>query len=157
MTIEEKFWSKVQKTENCWNWTGYTSSGSYGVVFISRHKYERAHRTSWRLHFGEIPKGNGYHGTCVLHKCDNRRCVRPDHLFLGSNADNVKDRMQKGRNGTTRGEVCHLSKLSEVDVLEIRRLLKIGKFSRTEIAKQFNVAVGTVCCIEKRKTWKHLP
>lgn len=97
-TILERFEAKINKeTESgCWEWTAYLDSKGYGA-FRYEGKTRRAHRVSWMIYKGDIPKGNGYHGTCVLHKCDNRRCVNPEHLFLGSNQDNMLDMVSKGR------------------------------------------------------------
>lgn len=97
-TAEALFWEKVEKRENaeCWIWQGTTRGKGYGSVRWNG-RMEAAHRISWVLTHGPIPKGDGYHGTCVLHRCDNAICVNPEHLFLGSNHDNVLDRHQKGR------------------------------------------------------------
>lgn len=92
MSLEDRFWNKVDKeTESgCWEWVGSTRNG-YGCIRpIGVTKY--SHRVSWELHNGPIPDG-----LWVLHKCDNRKCVNPDHLFLGTNQDNVNDKMSKGR------------------------------------------------------------
>src|SRR2546422_11309402 len=92
--LEERFWAKVQKLPNdgCWIWTAHTNEHGYGRLSIKRGVVERAHRISWRLHFGSIPDG-----LCVLHKCDNPPCIRPDHLFLGTKTDNSVDRQTKHR------------------------------------------------------------
>lgn len=87
-----------EPNSGCWLWTASTNPISgYGVIGVSSEKTKPAHRVSWELYRGPIPAGVGHHGTCVLHKCDNRACVNPDHLFLGSNKDNVHDCMRKGR------------------------------------------------------------
>src|SRR4030043_361681 len=90
-SVEKRFWNKVNKTDDCWIWTAYCNKKEYGC-FKFQDKSELAHRVSWIIHNGPIP--NGLH---VLHKCDNPPCVRPDHLFLGTDKDNANDRISKGR------------------------------------------------------------
>ena len=93
--LEVRFWRFVAKSEGCWLWTG-ANTGSpmkYGRIGDGTGKGAlKAHRASWLIHFGAIPNG-----LWVLHKCDNPLCVRPDHLFLGTRADNMKDAFDKGR------------------------------------------------------------
>lgn len=93
-TVRERLMQaiKVNESTGCWEWeNGRSTSGGYGVLSIN-NKQEKAHRAMWRSEFGEIPEG-----MCVLHKCDNPPCCNPDHLFLGTVADNNKDRDSKGR------------------------------------------------------------
>ena len=90
--LEQRFWKKVNKTKNCWLWIGCISKYGYGKIGANG-KTLLAPRVSWKIHFGQIPKG-----FCVLHKCDNSRCVNPKHLFLGTQADNIHDMYKKGRN-----------------------------------------------------------
>ena len=92
-SIAERFWRYVRKTDGCWEWTGATQFPGYGKLGLgdgARVGY--AHRISWELHYGSIPEGME-----VLHRCDNPPCSRPDHLFLGSQADNLADMRAKGR------------------------------------------------------------
>jgi hypothetical protein len=100
-TIAERFWKHVRKMEECWEWTGQIQSKGYGWMEFTLKRIEvgkdrvlriRVHRLSWQLHNGEIPDG-----IKVLHTCDNRRCVRPSHLFLGSDRDNYEDAIEKNR------------------------------------------------------------
>lgn len=93
--LTDRFWEKVAKSDGCWLWTGSRQRNGYGFLFAGTRKEphpERAHRVSWRIHFGEIPDG-----LWVLHKCDNPPCVNPEHLFLGTRTDNMRDCARKGR------------------------------------------------------------
>ena len=101
-TLQERFDSRYEIVEpgGCWVWMGHISDNGYGHGYGHirvNGRMKLAHRVSWELHVGKIPVGTGHHGTCVLHRCDNASCVRPDHLFLGSQADNMQDMMNKGR------------------------------------------------------------
>lgn len=89
--LEERFWRRVKKTDGCWEWTGGLLSSGYGACFVGAYS-TGAHRVSWELANGPIPDG-----LWVLHHCDNRPCVRPDHLFLGTVLDNNRDAIAKGR------------------------------------------------------------
>lgn len=90
LPIEDRFWSKVNKTDGCWVWTGATARG-YGIILHDGHMW-RAPRLSYLWAYGDLPDG-----LLVCHACDNPACVRPDHLFLGTQQDNVDDKMAKGR------------------------------------------------------------
>lgn len=90
--VAERFWSYVQRGDECWTWIGARDANGYGRLSLPGRGTIGAHRVSWELHRGEIPDG-----LCVLHRCDNPPCVWPEHLFLGTHADNVADRIAKGR------------------------------------------------------------
>lgn len=149
-----RFWSKVEKTETCWNWIGCVIRNGYGQWGHSK-KVHYAQRVSYFIEHGE------YENTLmVLHKCDNRRCVNPSHLFLGTNQDNINDMMSKGRQGKipgnkTVGELRHNSKLTNDQVKSIREMYSNGVL-RSEIAKQFNVTWNCIKAVLNRVTWDHL-
>lgn len=147
LTLEQRFWAKVQKRDQCWLWTGAASRQGYGQLLFKR-KNEKAHRLSWQLHNGAIPEG-----VWVLHKCDVKKCVRPDHLFLGTRLDNVRDMIAKGRDA--RGERSATAKLTEG---KVREIISIGSsLSRAEIGRRFGVHSTTVSWILRGHGWKHIP
>lgn len=150
--LAERFWEKVKKSDGCWGWTHSKNSKGYGRIGIGTWRDRRvgmAHRVSWELHYGPIPKG-----LCVCHRCDNPACVRPDHLFLGTKAENNIDMTLKGRrrNGTTNGEQHPCAKLSAAQVLEIRS----AAGSQQSIADRHGVSQVLVSQIKRLKIWKHL-
>lgn len=141
-SLQDRFEDKFDKTNSCWNWRSI-SNGDYGYgSFRMSEKTEGAHRVSWKIYKGEIPEG-----LFVLHRCDNRRCVNPDHLFIGTNNDNMQDMKSKGRSRSLRGEESGNSKLTNEQTKEIRKLLKTGLFQR-EIAKMFGVSHQLISAIK---------
>lgn len=146
---EQRFWAKVDKSGECWVWTGWTTPNGYGGMWTpSGTKHLSAHRFSYELHYGPIP-----HGMHICHRCDNRVCVRPDHLFLGTPADNIHDAMSKGR--STRGEHVHTAKLTEVQVREIRNRAASG-VRRRQLAQEYGVTIYAIKSIVERRSWRHL-
>lgn len=99
-TARDFFWTKVRKTDGCWEWTGSRTNKAYGQ-FYDGLRGVRAHRYSWEIEHGAIPSG-----ACVLHRCDDPICVRPDHLFLGSHAENMADMTTKRRHWCQRKTHC---------------------------------------------------
>jgi hypothetical protein len=148
-TLEERFWGKVKKTDTCWLWTGGFRN-SYGRIKVSS-KDVQAHRFSYKLHYGELPKD-----MLVCHTCDNRACVNPNHLFLGTPKDNIEDCISKGRYRFKKpGESHPRSKLKNIDIAEIRS--KYPGVTKVQLAKSFNVTWMCIHKIIKRQTWSHLP
>jgi|MDSZ01.2.fsa_nt_gb hypothetical protein len=98
-SIKDRFWRHSVKSSDCWEWAGPKNHYGYGVLSTGGRngKSVLAHRYSWELHNGPLPIGDGYHGTVVRHKCDNRSCVNPEHLEIGSQKDNVADMDKRGR------------------------------------------------------------
>lgn len=99
-TLEQRFWGRVDITPGCWNWIGSKSTNGYGNIGIQKRTYY-VHRVSWEIHNSKIPEGLD-----VCHKCDNRRCVNPEHLFLGTRLDNMQDCLAKGRVPASRRTHC---------------------------------------------------
>lgn len=149
-----RFWGKVAMLNGpgCWMWCGGIGDSGYGS-FWRDGKNVSAHRASWEFANGPIPKGVGFHGTCVLHRCDNRLCVNPDHLFLGTMADNSADMVAKGRASHVRGERHSQAKLTEQQVKHIRSAADV---SSTDLARQFGVSPSLVWMIRKGLIWSHL-
>lgn len=153
--VEERFWEKVHKTDTCWLWIG-NIVGGYGHIRRG-DRAAKAHRVSWEIHNGPVPSGEGSHGTCVLHRCDVRNCVNPDHLFLGTNTDNMRDMAAKGRAGfRPRGESSTLSKLTAAQVVQIRERYAGGGATYKELAARFGVSKHAIYHVIKRHTWAWL-
>lgn len=132
-------------SNGCFNITShFKDKDGYGKLYLN-NKHQRAHRVVYEQMFGEIPKG-----LVVRHKCDNPSCVNPEHLELGTNQDNIKDKVR--RNRTAKGTKINTSKLQEEDVLKIRKEIEKG-IPISEIAKVYSVSVSTIYRIKKREIW----
>lgn len=182
VSVANRFWAKVSRGSGCWTWTG-SNSGSVGYrkpygSFWFRGAMVGAHRIAWELEKGQIPPG-----LFVLHRCDATLCVRPSHLFLGSQKDNIQDCVTKGRlnpargdrhglrrhperrawgdrNGTRlhpeclkRGEENPSAKLTWAGVAEIRRRFGSGE-SQPSLARRFGVSRPTIWEVLNGKTWR---
>lgn len=146
---EIRFWKKVNKTDTCWLWTG--AKERYGFIKLSHTEQVYTHRYSWELHFGTIPEG-----MFVCHKCDVTLCVRPDHLFLGTDLDNVRDRNSKGRNPDLKGEKNAMAKLTKEEVIEIRNIHENNRRGYAVTATKYRVSPGLISLIMRREIWKHI-
>lgn len=144
----KRFWDKVDKSGDCWVWTACKCSSGYGNFSVSG-RICSSHRVSYELHIGKIPDG-----LSVLHKCDNPACINPDHLFTGTQKDNMQDCVAKGR--FTRGENVHSSRLTEKDVVEIRRKYANGDISQRQLARDYNMGSRAIHCVVHRIKWKHV-
>jgi hypothetical protein len=136
---------------DCWLWKGAQHGTGYGVVCYDG-RTTLAHRVSWEIHFGPIPKHNSYHGMCVLHKCDNRACVNPNHLFLGTQDDNMKDMRSKNRD-VSADRSRTVFKLTPAKVMEIRQDLLDGKLSLRGIGRKHGVTHNSIWLIKVGKQW----
>jgi len=155
-SLQERFEEKVELIpfSTCHWWTGYQKGKGYGAIKVAG-KNRSAHRVAYELYIGPIPKHESHHGMCVCHKCDNPLCVNPNHLFLGTNQDNMNDMKSKRRpNNRVKGESHHLAKLNRRDVLEIREMA--GSLKQKDIAKIYGVAPSQISSVICRKTWKHI-
>ena len=137
----------VRNPEGCWGWKGCKPANPGYGQFRTCMRLERAHRASWMIHYGEIPKG-----MFVLHKCDNTECSNPEHLFLGNHQDNFRDMLSKGRHkffGAS-GERNHKAVLTPEKVKYIRS----SSLSSYKLAKELKVSPYTVWEARTGKTWK---
>lgn len=148
--IEDRFWPKVDKSKNgCWEWIGSKDGKGYGTLSRGKNKSpEKAHRLSWKIHFGKIKKELE-----VCHACDNPSCVNPSHLMLGTRMANIVDAMKKGRMPTGEGVVA--SKLKSSQVSEIISLHNNGARS-CDSAEMFGVSRSTIADIIYGRTWNSI-
>lgn len=176
--LAARFWSKVRITDGCWEWTATRNAHGYGTITVGGTK-RLAHRIAWEITFG--PLMDQRH---VLHHCDNPPCVRPDHLFRGTQADNLRDMFGKGRGRpagfsserqpdqtrrargddhwmhkhperVARGSAHGKSKLTEDQVREIRNLSK-GGWTLARLSAEYGVRMSTLSMVIRRETWAHV-
>jgi hypothetical protein len=148
----QRLWAKTKIEDDpnvCWEWQANKVHG-YGRIRF-HGKSIGAHRLSYLLNCEEIPDGLD-----VLHTCDNPGCVNPKHLFLGTHTQNMQDMIQKGRGNKARGENGGASKLTEIDVVTIRKRYAAGGISQRQLAKEYNITRNTLFCIVSNKTWNWL-
>lgn len=154
---EEVFHSKILKDKSkngCWLYKTICNVKTHGYgVIRAKGRILLAHRYSWELHYGAIPEGMQ-----ILHKCDIRNCVNPKHLFLGTNADNVADKIKKGRSNNAKGSATGMSKLNEDKVLKIKQtLLNMSTLNEyRKLAKKYKVSMVTITKIKYGESWKHV-
>ena len=145
-----RFFALFDKTneEQCWNWKGgFMQSGlAYGRLYFEG-KPQLAHRISWQIHKGAIPEN-----MCVLHKCDNPKCVNPSHLYLGDHKDNAQDRESRNRRKILKGEEVLNSKLTPNEVLQIRN----SKGSCSNLANEYKVSRSLISLIKLKRVWQHV-
>ncbi len=150
-TTKLRLLSGFEKNNNdCWVWLGAKQPTGYGLLWVSNtKKYEKTHRLSYKFFHGKIPDG-----ICVCHKCDNPSCINPEHLFLGTHADNASDKISKGRQkiGSQHGRAI----LKENQILKIRETYK-GEYGQlSELAKKYHVTPQSISAIVNRKNWRHI-
>lgn len=148
----ERFWSKCSKGDCCWNWMGRRFRRGYGIFCVEYHGKRReitASRLAYALHSKADPAE-----LVVCHTCDNRACINPAHLFIGTHQDNIADMIAKGRQ--CRGKDKHSAKMTEQDVLDIREEYRNGVWPSV-LAKRYGVSSKTIKRNAKGLKWKHLP
>lgn len=147
------FMARVRKTDGCWYWEGHLRPDGYGSLCWKGRNHRRAHRVSYEIHVGTLGERE-----VLRHTCDNPPCVNPAHLLPGAHADNVQDKVDRGRarGNSNWGESHNMVKLTAEQVREIRRRRSNGEILRT-IAVDFGISRTTVCDIAKGKSWSKLP
>jgi len=134
----------IDKTESCWNWIGRLNKFGYGLTGV-RGGSTLAHRTVWEMLVGPIPQG-----MCILHSCDNRKCVKPDHLRVGTQAENMADASKRKRFPCRRGEANERAKLNTSQVCEIRAETNM---TNVALGKKYGVSDVQIGNIKRGKCW----
>lgn len=148
----DNFWKKVKKLETgkcCWEWQAYLFRTGYGGFWANGEDIS-AHRFSFQLHHNRLIQ----EGLCIMHICDNRKCVNPAHLSEGTHQDNMTDMVNKCR--VARGEKQHLSKLTEKQVLEIREKYSQGKTTQKKLGDEYGVHNSIIGDIVRYEIWTHI-
>lgn len=153
--VRARLMSKVRVDEatGCWQWTASCRRGGYGQLGLKGGVFT-AHRLSYIVHIGEIPGG-----MFVCHRCDNRKCLNPAHLFVGTAAENTADMMTKGRfvlGRRYRGEEIRSAKLSEAEVIAIRNKHIPRQYTRKQLASEYGVSVATIKNVLCGRCWSHV-
>jgi hypothetical protein len=154
-TTTDKFLERVRLSvvddpDSCWLWQGPDDGCGYGKIYIGNYKYMRAHRYAYELFNQPL-----LDGLCVLHKCDNRKCVNPKHLFVGTRGDNNTDRHKKGRDGSHVGVLNGRSKLEDIDVHQVRMMFDSG-MTKAEIARNYDLTWQAIHQVITRRNWSHV-
>ncbi len=146
MSVSERldYYTEPEPNTGCWLWVGALSTGGYGKIYLD-NKYIAAHRASWVVHHGPIPNG-----LLVCHKCDVKLCINPEHLFLGTQKENIEDATRKGR--MSHGEDRPTSKLKESQVVNIFSDIRTA----SKIAAQYNITETAVYNIKAGRRWGYL-
>lgn len=153
--LEKRFWTKAEPEPNsgCWIWTANKAPNGYGVVRAHRERRMlSAHRVAWELTHGSPGALN------VLHRCDNRACINPAHLFLGTQSDNISDMYAKGRNQVfdRRGEKSNGAKLTAPNIKAIRSVYRSGGISQSVLAEKYGVIQAHISRIIRGVSWGHV-
>lgn len=154
LSVEDRFWPKVDKRgpDECWNWVACCMPLGYGI-FGENKVNLLAHRVSWGLANGPIPKDENGKTLCVLHKCDNTSCVNPSHLFIGTQSHNLSDMTEKGRRSY--GENHGNSKLTEIEVRVIRSYVDAG-ITLKAMGDIFGVKTSCIWSLCNYRTWRNI-
>ncbi len=149
VSLAERFWKYVTQgpQDECWDWHGAIHPEGYGRLAVAKGRFVYVHRVAWELHYGKIPSGK-----LCLHRYDRRRCVNPNHLFLGTNAENSADMVAKGRQRP--GELHGTAKLVQAQVDDIRQRHAAGETART-IAIDYGLSLCHTQAIIARRYWRN--
>lgn len=148
--LKERLMKYSETKGDCREWKKRTNPNGYGLI-KTRWGMKNAPRASWIAHKGAIPNS-----LFVLHKCDNRLCINPKHLFLGTHKDNMDDMKIKKRQNLRPGELHHINKMTNDDVLKIRESWDTGKYTQAGMAREYKVCVSCIHNIVRRKSWTHI-
>jgi hypothetical protein len=151
MDLEKRFWSKVdiRDKDECWNWMACDRGDGYGGFLYKKGLLVSSHRMAWFLTYGEMPN------LFVCHTCDNKLCCNPNHLFLGTQKDNMSDMISKGRGNKSHGENHVNTKLKDKDIIKIKKRLRNGE-KGINIAKDYGVGRSLISMIKNERRERYL-